>query len=301
MSDYSGFHAGFVAVMGRSTVGKSTLINALIGTKIAAVSPWPQTTRRRQLAILTLEKAQIIFVDTPGVHHPLHKLGEFMNVEAAGVLDECDQALFIVDVSQPPTEEDLLLVDLLHKLRRPVPVVLALNKSDLVDADTLEKHQEQFLSLFSAEKVISISATEDHNLQELIAILISGLPESPPFYPEDQLTDLYDREIVADFIREAVLYNLRAEIPHSIAVRIDSYKDQPNQITVISATLFVERDSQKGIVIGKDGEMIKKIGIEARQRIEALLDHRVFLELRVKVRKNWRNDRASLRSLGFNY
>lgn len=287
--------------MGRSTVGKSTLINALIGTKIAAVSPWPQTTRRRQLAILTLEKAQIIFVDTPGVHHPLHKLGEFMNVEAAGVLDECDQALFIVDVSQPPTEEDLLLVDLLHKLRRPVPVVLALNKSDLVDADTLEKHREQFLSIFSTEKVIPISATEGHHLQELIAILISGLPESPPFYPEDQLTDLYDREIVADFIREAVLYNLRAEIPHSIAVRIDSYKDQPNQITVISATLFVERDSQKGIVIGKDGEMIKKIGIEARRRIEAFLEHRVFLELRVKVRKNWRNDRASLRSLGFNY
>jgi GTP-binding protein Era len=191
-------------------------------------------------------------------------------------------------------------VDLLHKLRRSIPVVLALNKSDLVDADKLEKHRDQFLSLFPNEKVISISATEGHNLQELISIIITGLPESPPFYPEDQLTDLYDREIVADFIREAVLYNLRAEIPHSIAVRIDSYKEQPNGITVISATLFVERESQKGIVIGKEGEMIKRIGTAARQRIEAFLGSRVFLELRVKVRKNWRNDPASLRSLGFN-
>ena len=286
--------------MGRSTVGKSTLINALVGTKIAAVSPWPQTTRRRQNAILTLEKAQIIFVDTPGIHHPLHKLGEFMNVEAAEVLDDCDQALLIVDVSQPPTEEDQLLVDLLHKLRRSIPVVLALNKSDLVDADKLAMHRDQFLSLFSTEKVVAISATEGHNLQELITLIITSLPESPPFYPEDQLTDLYDREIVADFIREAVLYNLRAEIPHSIAVRIDSYKEQPNGITVISATLFVERDSQKGIVIGKEGEMIKRIGTAARQRIEAFLGNRIFLELRVKVRKNWRNDPASLRSLGFN-
>lgn len=293
------FKSGFVAVMGRPNVGKSTLINRLLGTKIAATSPWPQTTRKTQMGILTLNNAQIIFVDTPGVHNPIHKLGERMNEEALMVLEESDIILFVVDISEAPSDEDRLLASSLGKVKRDIPQILALNKVDLVPKNSIQANQEQFQFLLSQAETITISSTEGENLDELISILISLLPDGPPFFPEDQLTDLYEREISADLIREAILYNLRAEVPHSIAVRIDEYKDRDNNYTYIAATLFVERDSQKGIVIGQGGETLKKIGIAARQRIEELIGRKVYLQLRVKVRKNWRNDPAALRLFGF--
>lgn len=293
------FKSGFVAVMGRPNVGKSTLINRLLGTKIAATSPWPQTTRKTQMGILTLDNAQIVFVDTPGVHNPIHKLGERMNEEALMVLEESDIILFVVDISEPPSDEDRLLASSLGKVKRGIPQILALNKVDLVPKKSIQANQEQFQFLLSRAETITISSTEGENLDELISIIISLLPDGPPFFPEDQLTDLYEREISADLIREAILFNLRAEVPHSIAVRIDEYKDRDNNYTYIAATLFVERDSQKGIVIGQGGETLKKIGIAARQKIEELIGRKVYLQLRVKVRKNWRNDPAALRLFGF--
>jgi GTP-binding protein Era len=294
-----GFKSGFVAVMGRPNVGKSTFVNRLLGTKIAATSPWPQTTRKNQMGILTLEQAQIVFVDTPGVHNPIHKLGERMNQEALKVLEESDVILFLVDISQPPDEEDKLLAHSLTNLRRSVQIIMTLNKVDLVSQEIFEKHQELFQLLVPLSETVAVSSTRGDNLEALVNKVISLLPEGPPFFPEDQITDLYEREIAADLIREAIIYNLRAEVPHSIAVRIDEFKDKEQNLTYIAATLFVERDSQKGIVIGKGGGTLKKIGIDARQKIEELIGRKVYLQLRVKVRKNWRNDDAALRLFGF--
>ncbi len=291
--------SGFVAVIGSPNVGKSTFINQLLGTKIAATSPWPQTTRKSQMGILTFEQAQIVFVDTPGFHNTMHKLGERMNQEALHVLEESDLILFLVDISQPPNEDDRLLAGSLSSIRRSVPILLALNKFDLESEEINQKHKALYQSLVPISTTIMISATRGDNLDQLVDKLITLLPEGPPFFPEDQLTDLYERDIAADLIRESVLFNLRAEVPHSIAVRIDEFKDRDETTTYISATLFVERDSQKGIVIGHGGEKLKQIGIGARQKIEELLGRKVYLRLRVKVRKNWRNDEAALQLFGF--
>jgi GTP-binding protein Era len=300
MDNYpSDFKSGFVAVMGKPNVGKSTLVNRLLGTKIAATSPWPQTTRKTQMGILTLENAQIVFVDTPGIHHAIHKLGERMNQEALKNLEESDIILFIVDVSQPPGDDDLLLANSLSQMRRSVPIFMALNKSDLEPDSVIDEHKSEFLSLIRTSNSTLISVTRGDNLDQLVENLVNLLPEGPPFFPEDQLTDLYEREIAADLIREAILYNLRAEVPHSIAVRIDEFKDRDERTTYIAGTLFVERDSQKGIVIGRGGEQLKQIGIDARQKIEELLGRKVYLQLRVKVLKNWRNDEAALQLFGF--
>lgn len=293
------FKAGFVAILGRPNVGKSTLLNTILGMKITAVSPWPQTTRKRQFGILNLDEAQIIFVDTPGIHNPLHKLGEHMNREAVKVLDECDIALAIVDISQPPTDEDRILFEHLSSKKKAIPLLIVENKIDLVDHNALDTNHTAFLSLLSNVEAKSVSATRGDNLQELIAWIIAKLPTNPPFFPEEQVTDLLEREIAADLIRESVLYHLRAEVPHSIAIRIDEYKERDPKSIFIAATLFVERESQKGIVIGQGGEMLKGIGIAARQEIEALTGRKVFLQLRVKVRKNWRNDESALQLFGF--
>jgi len=298
--------------MGKPNVGKSTLLNALLGQKIAAVSPRPQTTRKRQMGILTLEDsaspgddtaatlpAQIVFIDTPGVHHPRHKLGELMNQEAAHVLEESDVILFVVDASQPPDEDDRLLFDLLRKLRRRAPVVLALNKCDSVADDTLEQHQQAYMEGAAPAEPHAISATRGDGLSELLAALRMRLPEREPYFPEDQVTDLYERDIAADLIRAAALVLLRDEVPHGIAVRIDQFQERGEEGAYIEATLFVERESHKGIVIGQGGQMLKKIGSQARQEIEAMSGRKVFLQLKVKVRKNWRDDEKTLKSFGY--
>ncbi|MBK5107203.1 MAG: GTPase Era [Anaerolineales bacterium] len=295
----SDFKSGFVAVMGRPNVGKSTLINRLLGTKIAATSPWPQTTRKTQMGILSLDDAQIIFVDTPGFHQPKNKLGEKMVQEALRTIEECDLCIFLVDISQEPEEEDRLLAQSLSGARRLLSIILAMNKADVNSSELNEDHRELYREFIPSVDEILISATNGDNLDELTRVISSHLPAGPAFFPEDQLTDLYERDIAADLIREALLFNLRAEVPHSIAVRIDEFKDRDENTSYIAATLFVERDSQKGIVIGQGGEKLKQIGIDARQKIEEMTGRKVYLELRVKVRKNWRNDETALSLFGY--
>ncbi len=297
------YKAGFVAVLGRPNVGKSTLLNALLGQKVAAVSPKPQTTRRRQLGILTLDQAQVIFDDTPGLHKPLHKLGEYMNEEALNALKESDVILFVVDISRSPNEEDEMLAAAIQEVleKKPEqPVLMVYNKSDLLQGDQQQTHPSLYQALLPSVEAIAVSARQNVNLDGLLTAIIERLPSHPPYYDADQLTDLYEREIAADLIREAALYNLEHEVPHGIAVRIDEFTERNETGAYIRATLFVERESQKGIVIGKGGAMLKKIGAQARQEIEAMSGRKVFLELRVKVRKNWRNDENILKAFGFN-
>jgi GTP-binding protein Era len=293
------FRSGFVAVLGHPNVGKSTLINAFLGQKIAAVSPRPQTTRRRQLGIITLENAQVIFVDTPGVHQPRHKLGEKMNQQALEALQGADLVLFIVDASQPPDDEDRMLAELIKTSQRQEHTLMALNKIDLLETDQLLPRQFAFSELLPGVTVLPISASRGDQRTELFELILARLPEGPLYYPDDQVTDLYEREIAADLIREAALLHLRDEVPHGIAVRIDEYKDRDAGNAYIAATLLLERETHKPIVIGRGGSVLKKIGTSARQEIEAMTGRKVYLELRVKVRKNWRDDEAALKALGF--
>lgn len=293
------FKAGFVAVIGRPNVGKSTLINGLLGQKIAAVSPRPQTTRRRQLGMLTLENAQVIFIDTPGIHSPRHKLGEYMNEEAKSSLKDADVIVWMVDGSEPPQAEDRLISDTLKSLSQPPPILLALNKLDRIPAEVLEPRKTDFQALLPQAELLALSAASGQGRQELLARLIALLPPHPPYFDPEQITDFYERDIAADLLREATLLHLRDEVPHAIAVRIDSYTERGSGGAHIAATLFVEKESHKGIAIGKNGEMLKNIGVTARQEIERMSGRKVFLELRVKVNKNWRNSPQALRLLGY--
>lgn len=292
-------HSGFIAIIGRPNVGKSTLLNALLGQKIAAVSPRPQTTRRRQLGILTLKNAQLVFVDTPGLHSAKHKLGEFLNQEAQEALDGVDLILWLVDASTAPTEEDVNIAHLLKGVARQTPRMLVLNKTDLVKPEDLSARANEYAVLMENASLMKVSASNRLGLGELLEALIQSSPEREADYPEEQVTDLYEREIAGDLIREACLIKLRDEVPHGMAVRIDEFKERENGMAYIAATIFVERESQKGIVIGEGGKMLKSIGSAARKEIEEMGGRKVFLELRVKVSKDWRNDPNMLKQFGY--
>ncbi|NPA92183.1 MAG: GTPase Era [Chloroflexi bacterium] len=293
------YRAGFVALAGRPNVGKSTLMNALLGQKVAAVSPRPQTTRKRQLGILTTDRGQIVFVDAPGIHKAHHKLGEAMNYEALATWEDVDLILFMVDGAYPPHEEDRMVAQYIRETAGELPTLIVFNKVDLTPKDRLEAYQAMYQELLPDAPLIPVSALTGEGLDALLDAIFERLPVSPPYYDEDTITDLTEREIAADLIREAALLHLRDEVPHAMAVRIDEYKERGDHGAYIAATLFVERDSQKGIVIGKGGTMLKQIGTTARQAIEAMSGRKVFLDLRVKVRKNWRNDPGTLRQFGF--
>ena len=301
--------SGFVAVIGRPNVGKSTLINHLVGQKVAIVSPKPQTTRSRILAILTREDAQIIFVDTPGIHRPHHKLGETMVATATRAIPDADVVLFVVDASVPFTQEDQMIVELIQD-QTSAPVILVLNKMDLLPVEKVESHTQDYWTLCRSLLPppegeaqnggwMTTQATKGVNLDKLLALIVDTLPEGPPYYPSDQVTDQTEREIAAELIREQVLRQTRQEIPHSVAVVVEEFKERENDVVYIAANIFVERNSQKGIIIGKGGQTLRKIGAAARGEIERMTGGHIYLDLWVKVRKDWRRDEEELRRLGY--
>ncbi len=299
MSNDSAHRSGFVAVVGRPNVGKSTLLNALLGQKIAGVSPWPQTTRRRQMGVLTLPSAQIMFHDTPGWHIPKNNLGKAMVRTVESAIADSDVVLFLADLTQNPDQEDRELAQWLRQHKREAPVVLALNKADAVSTPIQEERSAEYRVLVPEAECCIISASQNQGLQDLLNKIISRLPEGPILYPEEEITDLSERDITADLIREAALRKLRAEVPHGVAVRIDQYRERGEEGAFVEATIFVEKESHKAIVIGKGGAMLKAIGTDARRKIEEMSGRRLYLQLRVKVLPGWRNRDDALRRLGY--
>jgi GTPase len=291
--------SGYVAVVGRPNVGKSTLINTLLGQKVAAVSPKAQTTRRQQLGILTRADAQIVFIDTPGIHQPHHKLGEILNQRAEEAFLHVDTILWMVDVSESPSEDDKRIAAYLAQLKGRAPLILVANKLDLVQPEELPAKTALYADLVSKAEIVPVSAIQSLGLDALLDVLLAHLPERDPDYDPEQVTDYYERDIAAELIREACLAHLREEIPHGVHVRIDEFTERGEAGALIAATIFVERESQKGIVIGQGAQMLKKIGIHARSEIEAMSGRKVRVELRVKVLKDWRNNEDYLRRFGF--
>jgi len=294
-----GHRSGFVAVIGRPNVGKSTLVNQFVGQKVAIVSPKPQTTRSRIMGILTREEAQVIFVDTPGLHRPRHKLGRAMVATATRAIPGADVVLFMVDVSVPPTDEDRMIAGLIRE-QTGAPVILVLNKMDLLLPEKVKRHTEAYWELapYHHEWMMTV-ATKKVNLDNLLDLIVATLPEGPRYYPGDQVTDQTERQIAAELIREQVLRYTRQEVPHAVAVVVEEFKERESGAIYVAANIFVERESQKGIIIGRQGQMLRQIGSAARQEIERMTSGRVFLELWVKVRKGWRRDGRELRRLGY--
>jgi GTP-binding protein Era len=303
------FRAGFVALVGKPNTGKSTLMNAYLGQKVAIVSPLPQTTRAVIRGGLTLPDAQVIFLDTPGIHQPVHSLGEAMVEMAGRTIVDADVIVWVVDLTTPPDAADEAVAELLRE-KATLPLLLALNKADAVDdAEAAGRPYTDLLRapdgrpLYAAAVTLSATARPDRGpgagRQALLEAIIRCLPESPPYYPDDFLTDQPLRAIAAELVREQVMRSTHNEIPHAVTVLVDEFKKRSAEMTYIVATIYVEHKSQKGILLGHKGRMVKKIGRAARREIEALVGTRVYLDLWVKVRKNWRKDPQALRWLGY--
>lgn len=297
MNSGKGFKSGFVAVVGRPNVGKSTLINALIDDKIVIVSDKAQTTRNRIVCVYTDEKKQIVFMDTPGIHKPKHKLGEFMVDQAVDSLREVEAVLFVVAANEKRGPGDNFVMEQLKKVN--VPVFLIVNKIDTMEKQDLLEAIVSYENSYPFEAVVPISAREKDNIEEVVNLLEKHLPEGPKYFPDDMITDQPERLIISDIVREKILLQTHDEIPHAIAVDVDEMKTRDDGTTYIRATIYVERDSQKGIIIGKQGAMLKLIGKQARADIERLLATKVFLDVWVKVKKDWRNKSGMLSELGY--
>ena len=295
-----GHKSGFVAVIGRPNVGKSTLMNAILGQKLAIVSPKPQTTRLRQFGIFTEDAVQIVFIDTPGIHNQRTPLGRFMVTVALDALKDADVILFMVDVSENVTSEDREIADLVRQAQAETPALLVINNVDLAESpDALQRRVGWFRELVPEAEWMTTIASTGEGVPQVLQAIIDRLPEGPRYYPADQLSDTTVRDIVAEIVREKVLLNLEQEVPHGVATVVEEFKQRSDEMTYINATIYVERESHKGIVIGKKGQMLKTISQQARTEIESFLDTRVYLELWVKVLKNWRRDEKSLRRLGY--
>ena len=297
MNSGKGFKSGFVAVVGRPNVGKSTLINALIDDKIVIVSDKAQTTRNRIVCVYTDEKKQIVFMDTPGIHKPKHKLGEFMVDQAVDSLREVEAVLFVVAANEKRGPGDNFVMEQLNKVN--VPVFLIVNKIDTMEKQDLLEAIVSYENSYPFEAVVPISAKEKDNIEEVVNLLERHLPEGPKYFPDDMITDQPERLIISDIVREKILLQTHDEIPHAIAVDVDEMKTREDGTTYVRATIYVERDSQKGIIIGKQGAMLKTIGRQARGDVERLLATKVFLDLWVKVKKDWRNKSGMLSELGY--
>lgn len=297
MDEKKDYKSGFVALIGRPNVGKSTLLNFSVGQKVAIMSPQPQTTRNKISGIYTDDQEQIVFIDTPGIHKPKNKLDDFMDKSSYSALDEVDVVLFMVE-PEPAGKGDQYIAELLKKIKKPV--FLVINKIDKVHPDKLLSIIDSYKNLGDFAEIVPISASQGNNVSELIKTIAKYLPEGPQFYDADQLTDRPEYFIVAELIREQVLKLTHEEVPHATAVVVDRMRDHEGGKLQIEATIYVERPGQKGIIIGKKGQMLKQIGIAARQEIEALLGEKVNLRLWVKVQKNWRSDPVFLKSIGYN-
>ena len=290
------FKSGFATLIGRPNVGKSTLMNRLIGQKIAITSNKPQTTRNRIQTVLTTEDGQIVFVDTPGIHKAKNKLGEYMVHVAERSLNEVDVVLWLVEPSTFIGAGERHILDQLKKVK--TPVILVINKIDMVKKEELLPAIDTYRKEYDFADIVPVSARSGDNTDELVKVILKYLPYGPQFYDEDTVTDQPERQIVAELIREKALHCLNDEIPHGIAVAIDRMKME-RKVMHIDATIICERDSHKGIIIGKQGSMLKKIGSTARYEIERLLDCKVNLKLWVKVQKNWRDSDYMMKNFGY--
>jgi GTP-binding protein Era len=295
MNDAQPFHSGFIAIVGRPNVGKSTLLNALLGEKLAIVSPKPQTTRNRILGVYTAENSQLVFLDTPGVHNPRNRLGEYMMQTVRDALQGIDGLMTVVDATQVDRQDRELVKDMAaHKIKK----TLVLNKIDLMPKERLLTLIQSFADS-GYDEIMPVSALTGDGVDDLRKLLISMLPEGPRYFPEDTLTDEPERFLCAEIVREKALLHLKDEVPHGIGVEVMTLHKIRDGLTEIDATIYCERSAHKGIVIGKQGAMLKRIGADARVDIEALLGTHVNLKLWVKVREDWRNRRDDLQTLGY--
>jgi GTP-binding protein Era len=292
-----GFKSGFVAIVGRPNVGKSTLMNQVIGQKIAIMSDKPQTTRNKIHGVYTTDDMQIVFLDTPGIHKPFSKLGDYMVKSAMSALEEVDAVLFLTDVTEEFGGGDRFIIERLKNVT--TPVFLVLNKIDKVHPEALLPIIEKYRQLHDFTEIVPVSALQGNNVNTLLEQVGKYMDEGPMYYPADQVTDHPEQFVCAELIREKILMKTREEIPHSIAVEIESMATGENGVVNIGAVIYVERDSQKGIVIGKQGALLREIGQLARFDMERLLGSKIFLELWVKVKKDWRNRESVLKTLGF--
>lgn len=291
------FKSGFIAIIGRPNVGKSTFLNRVIGQKIAIMSDKPQTTRNKIQGVLTTDDAQIVFIDTPGIHKPKHRLGDFMMRIAENTLNEVDAIIFMINAKEGYGKGDQYILDKLQSVSSPV--FLIINKIDLIHPNEILPLIEQYSKKGNFEEIIPISALEGNNVDHLLDVIKKHIPEGPQYYPSDQVTDHPERFIITELIREKVLELTREEVPHSIAVVMENLEQRENNTIFIQAMIITERSTQKGILIGKQGSMLKNIGKNARKDLEALLGSKVYLELWVKVKKDWRNKQSQLNEFGF--